>query len=35
MTSTTTEPDDADAKPGIPRRWRRIRRIGYWTAGVL
>ncbi|MDT7802790.1 MAG: hypothetical protein QOI78_6223, partial [Actinomycetota bacterium] len=35
VTSTTTEPDDADAKPGIPRRWRRIRRIGYWTAGVL
>ncbi len=40
MTSTTTEPDgadDAEAKPDTPRRrrWRRIRRIGYWSFGLL
>jgi membrane peptidoglycan carboxypeptidase len=43
VTSTPTEPDedapdeDVPAKPDTPRRrrWRRIRRIGYWSAGVL
>ncbi|WP_410624133.1 transglycosylase domain-containing protein [Amycolatopsis sp. cmx-8-4] len=40
MTSTTTEPDgadDAEAKPDTPRRRRRrrIRRIGYWSFGLL
>ncbi|WP_442875504.1 transglycosylase domain-containing protein [Amycolatopsis sp. NBC_00348] len=40
MTSTTTEPDgadDAEAKPDTPRRrrWRRMRRIGYWSFGLL
>jgi membrane peptidoglycan carboxypeptidase len=38
VTSTPTEPDeDVPAKPDTPRRrrWRRIRRIGYWTTGLL
>ncbi|WP_328614334.1 penicillin-binding protein [Amycolatopsis sp. NBC_00355] len=40
MTSTTTEPDGADDAEATPdtqrrRRWRRIRRIGYRSFGLL
>ncbi|MFI5588958.1 transglycosylase domain-containing protein [Amycolatopsis sp. NPDC051758] len=37
MTLATEEKDEAPAEPDTPRRrrWRRIRRIGYWTAGTL
>ncbi|SEF35717.1 Membrane carboxypeptidase (penicillin-binding protein) [Amycolatopsis pretoriensis] len=37
MTLATEENDEEAAKPDNPRRrrWRRIRRIGYWSFGLL